>query len=246
MEKKKLKYLWFLPLAVLGIYTLIFVFTSYSDRALNKYFVKNSKIGATEFVYFDGDSGYGDVFGYNKNYHYYVAKKRPNENSTEVYVVRNKYFLGWSELWSRYTPFAQGSDNEKSISSMLVTLRDDKGDKEPGATWIGFGSEYPPANFFLSYELENSDGEKMTLYANPHTNGSNYALRIHYNGLYDNFGTQYGMPKIIADAREFFNDAGTPLEGTEFHKFLLSNENDVFKISNVKLLDGYGKVHFEF
>ena len=233
MEKKKLKYLWFLPLAVLGIYTLIFVFTSYSDRALNRYFVKNSKIGATEFVGVDREFS-----NYRNEYFYYVASKYPHENSSEIFIVRNKLFLGFWDIWERSVPFAQGSNKKSGLSSVSITLRDDKGNKEIGNTLVLFGNTYIEGSSDLMYDIENEEGEKQTLYGRV-SFATPFVVRLRYNGWRGQFGWTSGRTSNVDHA------VGETSASSEVFAFY-SGEDDVFKISNVRIVDWQGNVLHKF
>ena len=220
MNKKKRPLMWILlsPALALAAYSLIFMANSKSYEAAFDYCVENSKIGATSFDDVDTD----------ENYLYVVSKEVEGQNSVECYVFRRKSFLGFGDYWMRFVPFAQGHDTQSNTTTLTITLRDDKGDKQPGNTVIVFGNAYiKNANhigFDLAFDVEKSGDESKTYYTKSSFQPP-FVILIRYDGRRWQYGWSY--PE---DA-----DLNT-----------LEPIRDGDKISNTRIVDLDGNVVFEY
>lgn len=160
MKKKLIKYALFAVLFIIVIFSIILAYyfsTTLSIQECQEYCLKNTERNATYF------SRVGDG-RYIEDYAYFVAADGDSTKPQEIFIFKKKFF-GCIHL-DRYefiVSSTQGNivENKNKFGSIQFFTRNDKGEKETGATLLFFGANKDSDITEYEYTLTVREGANV-------------------------------------------------------------------------------------
>lgn len=184
-------------LSVAVIFSAVFAyyyFTTMSPDDCKEFCIENTQRNATDFVLFSDGR-------YIESYIYYVAADGDSSKAQELFIFKRKYFGPIARYEFIMSSTQSGREGEEKFGSVQFFTRNDKGEKETGATLLFFGAERDSDITTYEYTLTVREG------SNVYSGNVQKYNSIWYVKFYGLGNTDENYKKVITDVK-FYDSKG--------------------------------------